>query len=256
MEPVPHRYFIQLSFTGKNYHGWQIQKNAPSVQSVLENALSVMFNDEVRLVGCGRTDAGVHARKFYAHFDHGPLSLEQRVRLIYRLNGYLPGDIAVQNIFLVKSSAHARFDALSRTYRYQISRFKNPFLVDLAYYFFGTLDVELMNLGAAVLLEYNDFTSFSKLHTQVKTNSCNIMNARWEEEGDLLVFTITADRFLRNMVRSIVGTLLELGQCKITLEEFRRIIESRDRSAAGMSVPAQGLYLVDVQYPSDVFLPF
>ncbi|MDD5507265.1 MAG: tRNA pseudouridine(38-40) synthase TruA [Bacteroidales bacterium] len=256
MEPIPHRYFIQLSFNGKNYHGWQIQKNAPSVQAILEKALSVMFNDEVQLVGCGRTDAGVHARMFYAHFDHDPLTLEQRVRLMYKLNGYLPEDIAVRNIFLVRSNAHTRFDATSRTYRYQISKSKNPFLVGFAHFFFGSLDVELMNTGASVLLEYKDFTSFSKSHTQVKTNHCNIMDARWEEEGDLLVFTITADRFLRNMVRAIVGTLLELGQHKITLGEFHWIIESRNRSEAGMSVPAHGLYLVDVSYPEDIFLNY
>lgn len=256
MEITAQRYFIQLSFNGKNYHGWQIQKNAPSVQAVLEKALSVMFNEEIRLAGCGRTDAGVHARMFYAHFDHEALSLEQRVRLIYKLNGYLSEDIAIHNIFLVRSNAHARFDALSRTYRYQISRSKNPFYVGSAYYLFGQLDVELMNTGASMLLEYKDFTSFSKLHSQVKTNHCTIMSARWEEKEDLLVFTITADRFLRNMVRSIVGTQLELGQHKITLNDYRQIIESRNRSEAGMSVPAHGLYLVDVSYPEDIFLNF
>ncbi len=256
MESVPHRHFIQLSFNGMNYHGWQTQKNAPSVQSVLEKALSVMFNDEVRLVGCGRTDAGVHARKFYAHFDCGPLSTEQRVRLIYQLNGYLPGDIAVQDISLVKSHAHARFDAISRTYLYQICRIKDPFLAGYAHYVFNSLDVDLMNEGAAMLMKFNDFTSFSKLHTQVKTNNCRIMEAHWKEEGHLLLFTITADRFLRNMVRAIVGTLLKLGQHTVTLDGLHGIIESHDRSKAGMSVPAHGLYLVDVSYPEDIFLNF
>ncbi|MBP6978793.1 MAG: tRNA pseudouridine(38-40) synthase TruA [Bacteroidales bacterium] len=254
MESIPFRYFLQLSFTGKNYHGWQIQQNAPSVQATLESALSVMFNSEIRLVGCGRTDSGVHARMFYAHFESGYLTLEQRVKLVYQLNGYLPADIAVQNVFLVRPHAHARFDAVSRTYVYQISRRKDPFLVDLAHYVYGRLDVEVMNTGATELMNYRDFTSFSKLHTQVKTNYCKIMDARWTEEGDLLLFTITADRFLRNMVRAIVGTMLELGQHKITLAEFHQIIECRNRSSAGMSVPAHGLYLMDVQYPEDIFM--
>lgn len=254
MEPIPHRYFIKISYSGKNYNGWQIQKNAPTVQATLEKAFSVLFDEAMRLVGCGRTDAGVHARMFYAHFDSGPLSLEQQIRLMYRLNGFLPEDIAIHSIHLVRSQAHARFDALSRTYLYQISRFKNPFLIGFAHYVYGRLDVELMNLGARQLLNYNDFTSFSKTHTQVKTNICRVKEACWVEEGDLLLFRITADRFLRNMVRAIVGTLLELGQHKITLEEFHQIVISRDRSSAGMSVPAHGLYLVDIQYPEDIFL--
>ncbi|HOW24891.1 MAG TPA: tRNA pseudouridine(38-40) synthase TruA [Bacteroidales bacterium] len=253
METNPNRYFLQLSFRGKNYHGWQLQKNASSVQSVLESALSVMLGDTVRLTGCGRTDAGVHARKFVAHFDCRPLSAEQRIRMAYQLNGYLPEDIAVQRIIPVLSNANARFDAVSRTYLYQISRSKNPFLLDFAYYLFGHLDVGRMQQGSDILREYNDFTSFSKLHTQVRTNYCNIMEARWDEDHDLLFFTITADRFLRNMVRAIVGTLLELGKGKITLDELRHIIESRNRSAAGMSVPPQGLYLTDVQYPAGIF---
>lgn len=248
------RYFIRLSFDGRNYHGWQSQKNAPSVQTLLEKSLSMMLGSEIRLTGCGRTDAGVHAAMFYAHFNSRMISLEERLNLVYKLNGYLPADIGIHGILPVKEDAHARFDAVSRTYRYQISRQKDPFLKDFAYYIFGPLDVNRMNHGAAVVMEYRDFTSFSKLHTQVKTNDCRIMEARWEEREHLLIFTITADRFLRNMVRAIVGTLLELGRNKITLDDLRRIILLKDRQQAGFSVPAWGLFLERVDYPEEIFL--
>lgn len=247
------RYFIRLSFDGRNYHGWQSQKNAVSVQTLLEKALSVMLGSDVRLTGCGRTDAGVHAAVFYAHFDSRMISLEERLNLVYKLNGYLPADIGIHVILPVKEDAHARFDAISRTYRYQVSRQKDPFLKDYAYYVFGPLDVDLMNQGAAVLMEYRDFTSFSKLHTQVRTNDCRIMEARWEERDHLLIFTITADRFLRNMVRAMVGTLLELGRKNITQGDLRKIILVKDRQQAGFSVPAWGLFLEHVEYPGEIF---
>lgn len=248
-----HRCFIRLSFDGRHYHGWQSQKNASSVQSVLEEALSLMLGNRTQLVGCGRTDTGVHARDFYAHFDCRELTAQERLNLVFHLNGYLPPDISVHSILPVKADAHARFDAVSRTYTYQIIRQKDPFLKDYAYYVFGPLDIDLMTQGAQILLDYSDFTSFSRLHTQVKTNLCRIQDACWEEKDHLLVFTIKADRFLRNMVRAIAGTLLEVGRNKITLEDLRTIIEAKDRQGAGCSVPACGLFLEKVEYPDEIF---
>ncbi|MBU2651430.1 MAG: tRNA pseudouridine(38-40) synthase TruA [Bacteroidetes bacterium] len=243
------RYFIKLSYNGSRYHGWQMQENAVSIQDLIQKGLSFHTGEQIELTGCGRTDTGVHAREYYAHFDlnrdQTPDFLEY---LVYKLNSFLPDDIAVYEIFPVPKELHARFDAISRTYEYQVLRKKDPFLEDFAYYLYGELDVDRMNEGAALLLKYDDFTSFSKLHTQVKTNICHLMHARWEESGNLLVFTIKADRFLRNMVRAIVGTLLDLGRSKITLEDLIRIIEVKDRSAAGFSVPAKGLFLTGVEY--------
>lgn len=249
------RYFVRLSYDGTNYHGWQYQKNAQSIQPMLEKAFTVILKKEVKLTGCGRTDAGVHAKEFYAHFDLSlPQDTKARNKLIFNLNGYLPRDLAIQAILPVNPSANARFSAISRTYRYVITRVKDPFLYGYSYFFKGIIDIELMNRGAEMLLECHDFTSFAKVDAQTKTNLCRILEARWERTGDQLNFTIKADRFLRNMVRAITGTLLELGRGKIGLRELERVIDGKSRSLAGDSVPACGLYLVKIEYPEDIFI--
>ena len=241
------RYFIHLAYNGANYCGWQIQPQSPSVQAELERCLSLKLGQPVSITGCGRTDTGVHARCYYAHFDI-ERPIDDCETLTQRLNAFLPNDIVLFRIFEVPLEQHARFDALSRTYHYQIARTKNPFHQDDAYAYYGPLDVNLMQQAADLLLQYTDFTSFSKLHTQVKTNNCRIMEARWLEQDGLLVFRIKADRFLRNMVRAIVGTLLEVGKSRMSLDEFRAVIERKDRCSAGESVPAQGLFLQEVDY--------
>lgn len=245
------RYLIQLSYNGTRYHGWQIQPNAPTIQEKVNDCLSRVLRESINVVGCGRTDTGVHAKMFYAHFDVNiRIDKVSYPDLIRKLNSILPPDIAIQDIFKINPDTHARFDAVSRTYQYRILREKDPFLFDTAYpYFHGNLELDLMNKGADILKNYTDFTSFSKLHTDTKTNDCNIIKAFWEYRRPMFVFTITADRFLRNMVRAIVGTLIELGMGKIGVEELMRIIENKDRSEAGFSVPAKGLFLMDVSYP-------
>lgn len=245
------RYFIQLSYNGTNYHGWQVQQNARSVQEELEKALSVITREKTEVVGAGRTDTGVHARYYIAHFDTDHLAMEAETT-VFKLNCLLPYDIAVQRIFPVRPEAHARFDATYREYKYFISRHKDPFTFDFAERENRTLDVPLMNEAAKILLETVDFTSFSKLGSDVKTNNCRVSVASWEETGDQLVFTIRADRFLRNMVRAIVGTLLEVGLGKMTVHDFRSVIEKKNRSDAGASVAAKGLYLVGIGYPPGV----
>lgn len=241
------RYFIHLAYNGARYCGWQVQPHSPSVQAELERCMSLKLGQPVSVTGCGRTDTGVHARCYYAHFDREQ-AIEDCEELAYRLNVFLPNDMVVYRIWEVKPESHARFDAISRTYHYQISRFKDPFHQDDAYAYYGPLDVDLMQRAADLLKEYTDFTSFSKLHTQVKTNNCKVMEARWFEQDGLLVFHIKADRFLRNMVRAIVGTLLEVGKGRMTLEEFQGVIDRKDRCSAGESVPAQGLFLQEVDY--------
>ena len=232
------------------YHGWQRQDNAVTVQQLLEEALTTLFGAEITVTGAGRTDTGVHAREFYAHFDLDDLVRKRELqRKTNRLNSFLPKDIKIFEIFRVNTDMHARFDAISRTYEYIITTAKDPFIDDFAWYVYGDIDVSMMNKGAKALLEYTDFTSFAKLHTQVRTNNCELMQASWVKKNDMLVFTIKADRFLRNMVRAIVGTLVDLGKGKITLEEFRQIIEAKDRSEAGLSVPPHGLYLTRIEYP-------
>lgn len=249
-----HRYFIYLSYNGKNYCGWQVQPNGTSVQECLEKALSTLLRRETQVVGAGRTDAGVHAKLMVAHFD-SPQPETDLGQLAYKLNRILPGDIAVQNIVPVRHDAHARFDAVSRTYKYYISTRKDPFRRDFSYTYPGTLDFDAMNRACNVLFEYTDFTSFSKLHTDVKTNNCRIYRAVWERETDnVWVFTISADRFLRNMVRAIVGTLIEIGRGKTNDAGLREIIEAKDRGRAGMSVPGNALFLTDVSYNENVFL--
>ena len=244
------RYFIYLSYDGARYHGWQIQPNGSSVQEVLGKALSTLLHESIEVTGAGRTDAGVNASLMVAHFDTEHTADQQ---LAYRLNKFLPQDIAIHKIVPVKPEAHARFSATSRTYHYYVITAKTPF-EPYAYRFPQPLDFDKMNEAAKALFDHIDFTSFSKLHTDVKTNNCRIMAAQWEQVSPIKwQFTITADRFLRNMVRAIVGTLLDVGRGVLTLEQFREIIEKKDRCSAGMSVPGNALFLADITYPEDLF---
>ncbi len=245
------RYFLEFAYNGKSYHGWQNQPNAISVQEVIENALSILLRNKTELVGAGRTDSGVHAKQMFAHFDVDiPLDLDE---LLYKLNSFLPADISIYNIHEVSDNAHARFDAVSRTYEYWITQSKNPFLGDFAYCLKTPLDINKMNAASKILFEYDDFQCFSKSRTDVKTYICHIMEADWRLDHEKLIFTIKADRFLRNMVRAIVGTLLEVGTGKFSKEDVKKIIESKNRSKAGVSVPAHGLYLTKVEYPVSIF---
>jgi tRNA pseudouridine38-40 synthase len=248
---VAHRYFIQLNYNGKAYHGWQCQDNAYSVQEVLNEKLSTILQESINAVGAGRTDTGVHAEFFIAHFD--TINHIKDINLIINgLNKMLPPDIAIQKIFQVDNQVNARFTAISRTYEYRITQNKNPFLSEFAWHYKIQLDIHKMNLASKILFDYKDFTSFSKLGTQVATNNCIIYLAEWLDQPNLLIFRIKADRFLRNMVRAIAGTLIEVGKGKISLEEFRNIIESKNRCNAGFSVPAQGLFLTDIEYPPEI----
>lgn len=244
------RYFIELSYDGTPFVGWQRQPSGDSVQSCLEDALSILFRKPLSIVGAGRTDAGVHAHQLFAHVD-----LDEHVDqdLTFRLNKLLPKEIAVRNIIAVAQNAHARFDAVSRSYRYHITTQKNPFLQKRSYQFAKSLDLELMNQAAKTLIDHEDFKCFSKSKTDVKTYMCDIQHAHWQHNGSELVFFIQANRFLRNMVRAIVGTLIEVGLRKISISDFEAILASRDRSQAGYSVPAHGLYLEKVNYPNHIF---
>jgi tRNA pseudouridine38-40 synthase len=249
------RYFIYLSYNGANYCGWQNQPNGVSVQHKIEEGLGILLRNSVSITGAGRTDAGVHARMMVAHFDWDDALAEfvsEPTELTGKLNRILPPDISIQEIISVPLEAHARFDALSRTYQYYISFRKDPFDYPFHYQINPPLNFDLMNKAASVLFEYTDFTSFSKLHTDVKTNFCRIMQAEWTQIGDIWVFSITADRFLRNMVRAIVGTLLDVGREKLSIEDFKAIIESKDRSKAGSSVPGNALFLINIEYPLSV----
>jgi tRNA pseudouridine38-40 synthase len=245
------RYFIQLAYNGKNYHGWQYQPNAITVQEVIEKGVSILTGQKVDLVGAGRTDTGVHASFFVAHFDL-PESLENPEQLITKLNKFLPNDIFINQIFSAGTDFHARFSALSRTYHYYLSEHKEPFRNEFTARCLYPLDVEKMNEAAAILLYYKDFTSFSKLHTDVKTNLCNVMKAEWKKENGLLVFEIKADRFLRNMVRAITGTMIDIGRGKVSIPDFISIIEAKDRGKAGVSVDAKGLFLSNIEYPDPI----
>ncbi len=242
------RYFMQLSYRGAPFHGWQSQPGEVTVQSVLEDALSMILRRPMKITGAGRTDAGVNARMMVAHFDAGaPLSDPDG--LVRKLNAVVGKDIAVQKIWEVAPDSHARFDAVSRTYHYYAVTEKTPFFYPLSWKAPATLDFEAMNRAAEILLETSDFTSFSKLHTDVKTNICRVSYARWERLGDHeWVFVITADRFLRNMVRAVVGTLVEVGRGKMSIERFREVIDRRDRCAAGTSMPGEALFLWEVKY--------
>ena len=240
------RYFIKLAYNGTNYHGWQYQPNASSVQETMNKAVSTILNTEINLMGAGRTDTGVHAKEMYAHFDFKKSFEIESV--IHKLNSFLPKDIAIFKILNVHGEAHARFDATKRTYEYHIHSFKNAFLQNKSWYFHQKLTIDLMNEACKILFNHTDFQCFSKVHTDVNTFDCKIYEAFWKQENANLIFTISADRFLRNMVRAIVGTMLNVGLEKITLEEFQTIIESKDRNKAGFSVPAHGLYLTEIEY--------
>lgn len=247
------RYFIYLAYNGANYCGWQNQPNGIAVQQKIEETLTLLLRHPVTIVGAGRTDAGVHARKMAAHFDSESLLDESLI--VDKLNRILPKDIVIFSLKKVIPEAHARFDALSRTYHYYIATTKDPFDYPFQYRTAHPLDIVRMNEAAAVLFDYIDFTSFSKLHTDVKTNNCRIMKAEWKQVDNLYVFTIQADRFLRNMVRAIVGTLVDVGRGKLSAQDVRRIIEQKDRGKAGTSVPGNALFLTDIEYPEHLFIP-
>jgi len=244
------RYFIEIAYNGKNYHGWQIQPDAITVQEVLEKTMTTILRKEIKVTGAGRTDAGVHATQLFAHFDFD--EIKDLTELRFKLNSLLPKDISVQNIFRVKEEAHTRFNALVREYEYVVTLRKNPFSEDFAYLIHHKPDMELMNNAAKELLNYKNFQCFSRSNTEVKTYNCKIEKAIWEVKESQLVFTISADRFLRNMVRAIVGTLLDVGFEKTSLEEFHEIIKSKNRSKAGTSAPAKGLYLTKVLYSENI----
>ena len=245
------RYFVELSYNGTDYHGWQVQPNAITVQSVLDKALSILLKKLTTTMGAGRTDTGVHAAQMVAHFDtESSIDTED---LTYKLNSFLPKTIAVHNIKQVHADAHARFDATQRTYRYRITTFKDVFNVDNVYHYTNKLDVDLMNKASTILLEYSDFKCFSRAHSDVKTHICAISEAFWIKNEHELIFQISADRFLRNMVRAIVGTLLDVGNHITALEDFHNIIQSKDRSKAGASAPAKGLYLTKIVYPDSIY---
>jgi tRNA pseudouridine38-40 synthase len=246
------RYFIELSYNGKAYHGWQNQPNAITVQQVLEETLSTLLQTKIAVVGAGRTDAGVHASQMFAHFDfETDLDLSN---FVFKLNTFLPNDIAIHDIFRVKADAHARFDAIQRTYHYKISNKKNVFTDDFAYNMHLQVDVTKMNEACNVLLQYKDFQCFSKSNTDVKTYYCKIERAEWIIDNNELTFIISADRFLRNMVRAIVGTLINIGLGKMEVNELHDVIQSKNRSEAGFSVPAHGLYLKTITYPDHIKL--
>ena len=247
------RYFLDFSYLGDAYHGWQRQPNVTSVQQVIEEALFTTTKKETLVFGAGRTDTGVHAKQMIAHFD-AELDGKKEKQLVYQLNSYLPRDIAVKHLFKVSNNAHARFDATERSYEYRLCTEKDPFEAHRHYHIRSIPDIELMNQAAKILFEYEDFECFSKTKTDVKTFLCKIKHAQWTAKGSHYVFNISADRFLRNMVRAIVGTLLEIGLKKQDLNDFRKIIESKNRSEAGLSVPAKGLFLTKITYPKSIFL--
>lgn len=244
------RYFIEIAFHGAAYAGWQKQPYGITVQSVVEKALYTVFQNEVACVGAGRTDAGVHASFFIAHFD-----VEEDLdegQFIFKMNQLLPHDVSVRDVYAVNADAHARFDAVSRTYEYYVTQQKDPFRLDRATYIKKLLSVDLMNQAAEVLMDFTNFKCFSKVHTQVHTYNCSIKKAFWEQKEHLLIFKIQADRFLRNMVRAIVGTLIEVGLRKRSIDELRQVIKSENRSEAGKSMPAHALFLTDIAYPEKI----
>lgn len=246
------RYFAELSYRGTNYNGWQRQLNAPSVQQTLEEGLSTLLRDAVTVTGAGRTDTGVHASYYVAHFDT-PEEIGDLTGFVYHLNSVLPTDIAVSGISPVDDGAHARFDAVAREYKYFILTRKDVFRRSTSWQYYVPLDLAAMNRAAEHLLGADDFTTFSKLHSNNKTNTCRVAHARWVASGYELVFTISADRFLRNMVRSVVGTLVDVGRGRMTPDRFADILAARDRALASGSAPAQGLFLTDIKYPDNIF---
>lgn len=244
------RFFIELSYKGTNYHGWQVQPNITSVQSEINKAISTIFNTKIKVTGAGRTDAGVHAKQMFAHFDfHEDFDVNQTT---LRLNAILPQDIAIINIYKVNENANCRFDAISRTYQYYLIQKKDSFKQN-AYLVHNKLDLFAMNKACSFILGQQDFTSFSKVNTQTFTNNCNVILAKWEQKDSALIFTITADRFLRNMVRAIVGTLLKVGEGKMPATNIKTILAQKDRCSAGASAPAYALFLSNVEYPKHIF---
>jgi tRNA pseudouridine38-40 synthase len=245
------RYFLEIKYDGTNYHGWQIQKNSNTVQSEINNALSTLLQQTIVVYGAGRTDTGVHAKQLFAHFE-----IENQLDIapfLFKINSFLPEDISCKSIQPVNKEAHARFSATSRSYEYWITPTKDPFCTNRAYFLPYQLDIELMNAACKKLLGEQDFSCFSRSNTDTFTNNCNLTFAKWEQKNELIVFTITANRFLRNMVRAIVGTLLTIGQQKATLNDLALILASKNRSNAGTSAPAYGLYLTEVNYPKEVY---
>ncbi|MCC7331911.1 MAG: tRNA pseudouridine(38-40) synthase TruA [Flavobacteriales bacterium] len=245
-----YRYFIEIQYKGTHFHGWQIQENAKSVQEVFNKAVSTILKTETQTIGCGRTDTGVHAKSFFAHFDCNEILDSES--FLYKLNCILPFDISCKKVFQVKRESNARFSATSRTYEYWITQNKEPFLTEFAYFFPSSLDIDEMNRAAMILIQQNDFSCFSKSNTDTLNNECTITFAAWKKEENRVVFTITANRFLRNMVRAIVGTMLEVGTGKKSTSDIEQIIASKNRSEAGTSVPAHGLYLTKVTYPENI----
>ena len=244
------RYFLEVSYKGTNYSGFQSQKNANTIQAEVEKALKILLKEEIQLTGSSRTDTGVHALQNYFHFD---TKNELSPQLLYNLNALLPGDIAMRNLHKVRDEAHCRFDAITREYKYYVYQKKNPFLEDKAYYYPYTLDLELMQKAATIIKEYSDFTSFSKRNTQVKSFTCDIQESHWTIEGECFVYHVKANRFLRGMVRALVATMLKVGRNKTNLDNFRTIIESQDCTLADFSAPPNGLFLVRVTFPNNYF---
>lgn len=246
------RYFFEIAYNGRNYAGWQSQANATSVQAVVEHALAHLVKEPAKIYGSGRTDTGVHCEQQFFHCDlDKPVDADS---LVFKLNSFLPRDIVIRNIFRVKDNASARFDAVERSYQYRITRQKNPFLEELAWHYFKSLDIAAMNKAAALLIGEHDFECFSKVHTDVNHFHCHVKRAQWKTRGEMLLFDITANRFLRGMVRSIVGTLLDVGTGKTSVKGFQAIIDGRDRRKAGANVPPHGLYLTRIKYPAGVFV--
>ena len=244
------RYFLEVSYRGTNYSGFQSQKNANTIQAEVEKAFKTLLKEEIQLTGSSRTDTGVHALQNYFHFD---TKSELSSQLLYNLNAILPGEIAARNLHKVKDEAHCRFDAISREYKYYIYQKKNPFLEDNAYYYPYTLDLELMQKAATIIKEYSDFTSFSKKNTQVKSFTCDVQESHWTIERECFVYHVKANRFLRGMVRALVATMLKVGRNKTNLDTFRTIIESQDCTLADFSAPPDGLFLVQVAFPNNYF---
>lgn len=248
------RYFLHLAYDGTPFHGWQRQPNASSVQETIEKALKIVTRRDVEIVGAGRTDAGVHARQMFAHLDLE--EVRDKTRFLSSLNKLVGPSIALYELLPVNPQANARFDAIERTYSYYIVLRKDPFSRNFTHRLHRLPDIEKMNEAASILLHTSDFTSFAKLHSDTKTNICKVSGAVWKyfPDEDRLVFTITADRFLRNMVRSVVGTLLEVGMNKLSIDEFVKIIEEKNRCSAGVSMPAAGLFLEQIKYPPQIFI--
>lgn len=248
---------MELSYFGKHYHGWQRQPNAVTVQQTIEQALTTILRRSVLIMGAGRTDTGVHATQMFAHFDWDDSSFGIAATLqkfVYKVNSLLPPDIAIHKIFKVCTQAHTRFDATHRSYTYRIAKHKNPFSTDYAYSLHYAIDMDVMNQAAALLLDYKDFECFSKSNTEVNTYLCEVTKAVWIETKDEYHFHITANRFLRNMVRAIVGTLLEIGQGKKPVNWMHEVIAQKSRSQAGSSVPGHGLYLTEIMYPETIYI--